>query len=132
MKNSFKEQTNNSALKCSISPTFLNTKKNSISDEKDFVETLQNLYSEKSLLEMELLVLKFKNKFKNSPNPDYFLGLSFYERNMLNQAENAFKKSLDKSYNASTLNNLGLVYHKLKSIDKAISSFREANNLMSK
>ena len=30
MKNSFEEQTNNSALKCSISPTFLNTKKKSV------------------------------------------------------------------------------------------------------
>ena len=91
------------------------------SKEDDFTKSLQKLYSKKQFKQMEDLALKFKNKFSKSPNPEYFLGLCYYEQNRFEESISVFKKALSKQVNENILNNLGLVYLKINNLDEAIT-----------
>ena len=92
-----------------------------ISEEEDFTKFLQELYSKKQFKQMEEISLKFKKKFLQSPNPYYFLGLSYYEQNRFEEAISVFKKALSKQVNENILNNLGLVYLKTNNLYEAIN-----------
>ena len=97
-----------------------------VSKENEFAKSLQKLYSKKQFKQMEVLSLEFKNKFTKSPNPEYFLGLSYYEQNRFEEAISVFKNALSKQVNENILNNLGLVHLKINKLDEAITILSNA------
>ena len=94
--------------------------------EGEFIKILQELLSKKQFKKMEELSLKFKKKYTKSPNPEYFLGLSYYEQGKYDEAISALKNSMSIHTNEKTLNNLGLAYLKSNKKIEAVKIFSKA------
>ena len=98
--------------------------------EKDFTRNIQNYHNKKLYKNMEKLCINFKKKYKESPNPYYFLGLCYYELGELDKSLKFFNKSLSISKSAFCLNNLGLLYIKKNEHITAQKVFKEAYQML--
>mgnify|MGYP001183140716 CR=1 FL=1 len=99
------------------------------SSEKYFIKKINNFYTKKLYNEMEKTCFVFQNKFPNSPNPNNFLGLCYYELNELDLALKCFNKSLAIHVSEITLNNLGLLFIKKQDFQSAHEAFKKANQI---
>ena len=100
--------------------------------EQNYINNITKLYDEKLYDDMERLSLEFKSQFPNSPNPDNYLGLCYYELDRLDASEECLNKSLEIFNNEITLNQLGLLFIKKEDYHSAHDTFMKAYKINKK